>query len=296
MKRIAIVALCLLFILVSGCSHQPGFTEEMILMGSAARITVIPDSLENREAVRQVFVMLNEQDRRFSFFSAESELSQVNKAAASFPQKASRELMELIEKSLEYSRLTNGVFDVTATSLQRYGGYGSIIVHKLESTVYFQDPGTRIDLGGITVGYCLDKAAAYLSSQGIDNFLIDIGGDIIARGRNAGNKFWQVGLEDPFFSGRILRSFLLENEAVTTSGNYVKKHIIDPASGKVSKNRVMSVAVFAKTGIDADVLATTLFICGPGERANEIMRNFRGTKAIFVLERKGATEQIKINF
>jgi len=288
--------LCLSLSGLIGCSRPPaGYTEEMLLMGTTARITVVPDTPRNQDAAHKAFSLLNEYDRRFSFFSAQSELSQLNAAAATAAQKVSPDLFELIEKSLWYSGLTQGVFDVTATSLQRQSGYGSIIINKPENTVKFTDPKTKIDLGGIAVGYCIDKAASQLRGQGVENFLIDIGGDIIAYGRNADNQSWQIGLQDPFSSKVILASFPLNNEAVTTSGNYVKKHIIDPKAGTVSTSRVMSVAVFAPTCIDADALATTLFICGPGEQTQEIIRKVPGLRVVFVLDHAGRAELTEIS-
>ncbi|MDD5746523.1 MAG: FAD:protein FMN transferase [Candidatus Omnitrophica bacterium] len=264
-------------------------------MGTTARITVIPDTPENQAAVHKIFARLNEYDRRFSFFSLDSELSRLNAAAAVVPQKVSPDLLELIAESLCYSGLTRGIFDVTATSLQRQSGYGSIIIDKSEQTVGFSDPKTKIDLGGIAVGYCIDKAAAQLHRRGIENFLIDIGGDIIAFGRNAGNQSWQIGLQDPFSTKEILASFPLNNEAVTTSGNYVKKHIIDPKTGTVSgQNPALSVAVFAPRCVDADVLATALFVCGPGAQAEEIVHKVPGMRAVFVIDRGGKAEMMEI--
>jgi len=293
MKKTFFIVACLFpsLMMLSGCFRQKGYTEEMLLMGTTARITVIPDTPQNQEAVHKVFSRLNEYDRRLNFFSPDSELSRLNTAAASGPQKVSPDLLELIEESLRYSGLTRGVFDVTATSLQRQSGYGTIIINKPEHTVAFSDPRTKIDLGGIADGYCIDKAAAQLRGSGVENFLIDIGGDIIAYGRNAEDQPWQIGLQDPFSTKQILASFPLNNEAVTTSGNYVKKHIIDPKTGTVSaKNQVLSVAVFAPKCIDADVLATTLFICGPGEQAEEIVRKVPGMRAVFVMNRDGKAE------
>jgi len=287
--------LCLSLAILPGCSGQKGYTEEMLMMGTTARITVIPDTPENQAAVHKIFARLNEYDRRFSFFSPDSELSRLNAAAAAAPQKVSPDLLELIAESLRYSELTKGVFDVTATSLQRQSGYGSIIVNKPDQTVGFSDPKTKIDLGGIAVGYCIDKVAAQFHSRGIENFLIDIGGDIIAYGRNAEDKPWQIGLQDPFAQESILASFPLHDEAVTTSGNYVKKHIIDPKTGTVSgQNPVLSVAVFAPRCADADVLATVLFICGPGAQAQEIVHKVPGMRAVFVIDRGGKAEMVEI--
>ena len=235
----------ILLIVIINRPHDKLIKETIITMGTTANIDVFLKS-PNRDtvkkarlAIREAERLLNEYDAAFSYYSEDSELSQVNQAAASHPVKASETLIEVLTKALQYSAVTDGVFDVTATSLEKENGYSSIVLNKKKGTIYFKDPKTKIDLGGIVTGFAIDKVAEYFKNSGINNYLIDVGGDIYAGGLNRKGNPWQIGIRNPQSQDKIIKRIAISNQAITTSGNYIKNHIIDLKKKAVASGDVL---------------------------------------------------------
>ena len=237
---------------------------EMIVMGTVGRISIIADSSIDdsraRDLINKAFQIIKDYEGLWSNYSAQSELSSINSRAYPDQFRITTPTFEIIAKALEFSKLTDGVFDVTATSLHEPDGYDKISLGKRDSTIKFRDARTKIDLGGIATGFAIDKAVEFLNSNGVSNYLIDIGGDIYAKGKNQLSETWQIGIRNPQDQDDILQVVAIDGVAVTTSGNYVKKHIIDPASGELADSDMKSVTVIARTCTEADVLATAFFI------------------------------------
>ena len=283
---IPLVILFCIFTVFRFMPQQNVSTREMLFMGTTARVSIVSgDKAKAAEALEDAFGLMKKYEDMFSFFSPKSELTILNNNAAQKTLKVSPDLFEIINRSLEYSRLTGGVFDVTATSLQKEGGYDTIDVNAEEKSVHFNDPRTKIDLGGIADGFCIDRIRERFKALGVNNYLIDIGGDIYAGGVNEQGRPWRLGVRDPLDEQGILYRFPLTDEAVTTSGNYLRKHIVslekEPASGNT-----VSVTVAAPECIDADVYATAFFIMGP-EKTKEFIKNkAKQVQAFFILKNK----------
>ncbi|MCP4648963.1 MAG: FAD:protein FMN transferase [PVC group bacterium] len=292
---ISLVFYVLCFLSFQGCSNRPFLSRQMILMGSSAKITIVSDSSQAQEAMDEAFAILKEYDQMMSYYAENSELTMINQHAAKIPVEMSKDMFEIINRALEYSNLTDGIFDITATTLQRQSRYDTIIIRPNRGiwSVSFRDPHTKIDLGGIVVGFSIDKVVARFAELGIKDFLIDVGGDIYAKGKNAQGKNWQIGIRDPFNSKRVIKKVALVDEAVTTSGNYVKHHIIDPVSKKIVESDILSVTVFSEKCVDADVLATAFFIMGM-EKTTEFLRNNSGRKVVFVVNEDGKAKVVKM--
>jgi len=137
-------------------------------------------------------------------------------------------------------------------------------------------PGIKIDVNSIAQGYCVDVVYRYFESLGIKNFMVEIGGEVRTLGKNPKADFWRIGVDKPVegnnVAGESLQTIiLLDNQAVTTSGNYRKyfeengqkfSHIIDPHTGYPYKNNLLSVTVIAKDGLTADGYDTPLMVLG----------------------------------
>ncbi len=291
-----------LIIFRNNLTGKKAITETILVMGTTARITVIVEQPTKAKiysaykAIDEAFSLLRLYDSKLNFYSPESELAQVNRGAVYGQVKISPLMLKILEKAITYSLLTDGVFDVTATSLQKEGGYGSIVLNSKERTVYLKDKEAKIDLGGMATGLAIDKVVERFKKLQIDNYLIDVGGDIYGKGRNKAGNPWQVGVRNPLYQDKIIKKFFIKNQAVTTSGNYIKKHIIDPNSGSIADGDLLSVSVIASTCLDADVFATVFFVMGPDRAKAFISEKRNDIKALFVVDNQGELEIITYNW
>ncbi len=243
-----------------------------------------------------------------------SELSNINKAAGKSAVKISDDLFEVITKSLEVSRLTTGAFDISIGSLEKIWGniqWGrggrrpleeeirqtlSIIhdqhikVDQTQKTVFFEDPGIRLDLGGIAKGYIVDYGLECLKRKGFKNVLINAGGDIRATGTMQA-PLWRIGVQNPFEKEKLLGVSAIRNGAVVTSGTYERffevagetySHVLNPATGHPVKS-VVSVTVFADKAAYADALATALMVLGR-EEGISLLRKLPSVHGLLVEE------------
>ncbi len=196
-------------------------------------------------------------------------------------------LKKVIEKAIKISKETNGISDPTVFPLVQAWGFGpkedssspdSATINKILSCVgvnniYIdknklvkRNACTEIDLNGIAQGYSVDVVAAFLDKKGIKNYLVEIGGEIVIKGKKyPGAKKMSVGIEtpshDPMESSIMYQVVYPGNGAITTSGNYrrfhesggkIVSHLIDPRSGYPFTNELLSVTVWAKDAISAD--------------------------------------------
>ncbi|MDD5507395.1 MAG: FAD:protein FMN transferase [Bacteroidales bacterium] len=203
--------------------------------------------------------------------------------------------VDLFHKSQEVSRKTSGAFDMTVGPLVSAWGFGLENRHTMDSAnvdsilrfvgyrlvglengkVVKQDPRIRIDFNAIAQGYAVDVLAAFMESQQVRIFLIDIGGEVLARGLKPDGSKWRVGIEKPASDpsdNRQLKAILeVMDEAIATSGNYRKfyeengirySHTIDPSTGYPARNSLLSVSVRAKSCWEADAYATAFMVMG----------------------------------
>lgn len=222
------------------------------LMGTEFQITAVHTSIDSGK--KAMYYALKEVERIENFTSNyrdSTEISYVNRNAYRKPVKLSKELFGLIDRSIKYSKLFEGYFDISVGPLTNYWGFNSehpietppesTVIKKLlgsvdynfiklnyeDSTISFAKEGVLIDLGGIAKGYALDRAVEELRKRGVNDFLISGGGDIYASGRKANGRKWVVGIKDPRKNDLITASFEVENTGVLTSGDYERFRIID---------------------------------------------------------------------
>ncbi len=275
-------------------------SREMLIMGTICRISIIADkkfkTAQVENALDKAFTLLKDYERRWSFYSKDNELALINAQAAKRSVKLLPDTFEIISKSLDLARQTNGVFDITATSLHKLGGYGTIILDQNDQSVSFGNSLLKIDLGGIATGYAIDRVVELFANDNVENYLIDVGGDIYASGKNKKNKLWEIGVRNPFDQNTILYDFSLENQAVTTSGNYVKQHIIDPQTGSLADKNIASITVIADSCLEADALATAFYIFGI-EKTRTFVDNYENDiQVLFVKNVNSNSEIVKFNW
>lgn len=248
---------------------------------------------EDREAgerlVDRVFDEAVRIDELMSTYKETSEISMVNRLAYQQTVTIGAELFRLIQNALDMSVLTRGAFDITYDSVGRHYDFrerqrpDAVTIEKdrqsidyrlveldaLNSTVRFLKPGVRINLGGIAKGYVVERGAMLLRQHGIDNAVVTAGGDTRLLGDRRGRPF-MIGIQDPRDDSEVAISVPLEDEAISTSGDYERyfdedgvryHHIIQPSTGEPAGG-VHSATVFGPDGVMTDALSTSVFVMG----------------------------------
>ena len=288
-------------------------SEERVLMGTQVIVKAVGDDRQRLQtAVDAAFDEVSRLERLMSNFMPETELSRINRQAGKSPVPVSRELLWVIKRSLFFSALSEGAFDISFASVGKlwnfrtgvipdpgavkallpFVNYQKIQVDDERSTVFLPFRQMEIGLGGIGKGYAMDRAMAVLNEHGIRNAMVMAGGDTLIRGTN-GNDLWRVGLRDPDKAEGILAVLPLEDQAISTSGDYERffikdgvryHHILDTKTGYPAA-RCRSVTILAPDAITSDALSTTVFVLGP-ERGLALVERLDDVEAI-IIDRDG---------
>jgi len=243
-----------------------------------------------------------------STYRESSEISLANREAAARAVPVSAELHDLVARSLDLSVKTGGAFDITFDSVGRLYDfrerirpddaairanlpeidYRHVVLGDHPDTIRFTKPGTRINLGGIAKGYACERVIDLLRKAGVSHALANAGGDTRLLGDRLG-KPWVVGIRDPDDEKHWVTRLALDNEAISTSGDYERffdedgvryHHILDPKSGK-SASGVRSVTVIGPDATLTDGLSTSVFVLGP-ERGLALIEATKGYAAVII--------------
>ncbi len=260
------------------------------MMGTEVSVQVWHESTEDGLAViEDAFAEVERIEGLMSTYIESSEISEINRAAADAPVAVGDELIQLILRSLDISMLTRGAFDITYDSVGQYYDfrerqrpnaetieegleqidYRLVEVDRLAGTVRFLAPGVRINLGGIAKGYAVERAVSLLRSRGILHGIVTAGGDSRLLGDRRGQPF-MVGIRDPRKDDEVALTIPLEDEAISTSGDYERyfeedgqryHHIIEPATG-LPAGGVHSATIVGPDAVLTDALSTSVFVLG----------------------------------
>ena len=303
--------------------HRGAFT-----MGTIVHVSVIGGSRTHcNRAIDRVFAEFSRIDRLMSVFKPDSEISHINHQAGISEVRVDRSVVEILEVANQLSRFTDGGFDVTIEPLMELWGFRShnlpqaasrtgpsdweiaetlravghrnVIIDQNFSTVGLSHPRSRIDLGGIAVGYSLDRAAEILRAEGIESALIDHSGDLLALGSAPEGKAWEIGIADPLHPETAITNMRLTDCVLSTSGNYrnfleIKGerfgHIVDPRKG-FPADAALSTTAIAPRGVEADGLSTATFVLGPN-RSETVLSYFSNVELISIIMKDGRPELI----
>lgn len=263
------------------------------------------------DAVMAEFARL---DRLWNRFDQESEIARISRAAGREPVKVSEDTLFIIKKSMFFSELTGGAFDITVGPLiDLWGfarpekaipddaaikrvlpdvGYQGIVINEGQGTVFLRRPGMSLDLGAIAKGYATDRARAILRQHGITSALVNAGGNIYAVGKKPGGDLWNIGIQDPRKPDDYLASVQVQDVSAVTSGDYQRffeaggvryHHLLNPATGKPARTGLYAVTIISQSSTAADALSTSVFVLGK-EKGSEVLAQFAGTDAFFVEE------------
>ena len=276
--------------LITKVSHRSMATDFVVMLPShwSGHVEAVLEALESLDAI----------ESRLTIYRDDSEIAQVNRSAADQPVQLSQPTFDLLQRAIEWSRRTNGAFDVTAGPLveawgftQRSGrkpsaeqidqarhlvGYEGLQLTQADRTVRFTRPGMSINLGAIGKGDALDRLAADLRGQGIEDFLIHGGNSsVIAVGNQnpSVDSGWPIGIAHPTKSERRLGGVWLKDTALATSGSGKQffhhrgkryGHVIDPRTGYPAGD-LLALTVLMPSAADADACATGMFVMGSEE-------------------------------
>lgn len=201
--------------------------------------------------------------------------------------------LDVFNKSIEVSTRTNGAFDVTVAplinaygfgftkkanvtdamvdSLLNFVGYKMILINN--GKVVKENPNVMIDFNAIAQGYSVDVISEFLESKRVNNYLVELGGEVRAKGKKENGEPWKVGIDQPteMEGGGLQAAINLQNSAMATSGNYRKyyeengkrfAHIIDPKTGYPGNHDLLSASVIANDCMTADAYATAFMVMG----------------------------------
>ncbi len=197
----------------------------------------------------------------------------------------------VLEKSREVYEKTDGAFDPTVAplvnawgfgpdttqlpskakvdSLLRYVGFDKIVF--TQASVTKTAPGVSLNFSAIAKGYGVDVVADYLQQQGINNMMVEIGGEVVAHGTNEQGNVWRIGINNPEQPGELTSAISLDNQAIATSGDYLNyyekdgkryAHTLNPATGYPVEHTLLSASVIAKDCMTADAYATAFMVMG----------------------------------
>ncbi|MBI5509263.1 MAG: FAD:protein FMN transferase [Deltaproteobacteria bacterium] len=249
-----------------------------------------PESPATLAAIDAAFAELDRLEALLSEWKDASDISNLNRHAGQGPVKVSPELFEVLQFAYDAGVASDGAFDVTVQSLAGLWdfrwqtpkipsvtdlearltlvGFRLLTLDKEAQTVAIANPATRVGVSGLAKGYVADRMSAVLTARGFPNHLVRCGGDIYGSGRKKSGR-WTIGIRDPFATG-IYATVEIENEGISTSGNYERffirdgvryHHILDPKTGRPTTG-LASATVIAKRALFTDSWDTATFVLG----------------------------------
>jgi len=261
-------------------------------MGTRFEITLVSTQEAANQYLNAAQGEIERIERLISSWDANSQTAEINRQAGIKPVKVAKELYDLIARSIEISKITQGAFDISYAALDPVWffdgrmkavpseserlksvqniGFKDLVLNAKEQTVYLPKKGMKIGFGAIGKGYAADATKKLMKSLGVSSGIINASGDLTSWGKKPDGTDWQVGISNPENPAKVFSWFPVRDAAVATSGNYEKyvtlegkqySHIMDPRTG-IPVSGIKSVTVFAPKAELADAFATAVFIMG----------------------------------
>lgn len=273
--------------------------------------------------------VLHSVDNALSMFNEQSVITAVNSGGHQIPHSIEGDMFcEVFELASQVSADTDGAFDITVAPLVNAWGFGfkegtqpdSAAVDSIlqfvgfDKVSYWADLGERginrmdsrtmLDCSAVAKGYGVDRVAHLLRQEGVENFMVEIGGEVVTRGHNPQGQLWHIGVtkptDDPLAEGSELQTVLaVSNQAMATSGNYRNfyykdgrkyAHTIDPHTGYPVQHELLSATVLAPTCAMADAYATSFMVMGM-DKARQKLELHKDLMAYFIYVRADGSLQ-----
>lgn len=291
-------------ILILGCNR--GINNTITISGAAQgtsyHITYVGGQHSNyRESFDSI---LKKIDLSLSTYDPRSIISKMNRNDTTV--KADEYFSDVFKKSIEVSEKTKGLFDVTVAPIINAYGFGfkkrekitTVLIDSLLRFVGYKKvrlvnnrlvkdiPEVMLDFNAIAQGYTVDVLASFLESKGINNYMVEVGGELRAKGTKLNDSSWTVGIEQPIESltqdASLFAEIKIRDKSLATSGNYNKfyvedgkkyAHIIDPFTGYPAKHNLLSTTVIADDCMTADAYATSFMVMGLEKSKQFLLEN-----------------------
>jgi FAD:protein FMN transferase len=323
MSRAFLSAILLWTTLAAGRAASPPGTlyhYEASRMSMACLFVIDAYAIDERAlspSVALAFDEIDRIDRLMSHYKPASPLSQLNREAGHQEVAVDPELFGFIKDSLEYSRDSDGAFDITVGPLMKAWGFfrgegrlpderdlavarrlvgaRHVVLDAEKHTIRFDAEGVELDLGGIAKGYAVDRAVEILRTRQVNAALVSAGGSTVyGLGAPPGRDAWEVAIQDPADARKAAHVVNLRNRSLSIAGSSEKSfvadgvrysHIMDPRTGRPVQG-ILTVAVLTKTGTEGDALDDALFVLGP-EKSRAYVKRRSDVGALFFLPAAG---------
>jgi thiamine biosynthesis lipoprotein len=285
--------------MVSACSKVPeSLSLSGATMGTTYHITIVIAPNASRPNLDKLQKNIDEKllkiNQLMSTYLPDSEISLFNQLSVGEWYPVSTETLDVLNYSVSLSKLSDGKFDITVSPLITLWGFGakgeqafpsdkaiaqekakvgwkSLVIDNTKRQIKKQKP-LSLNLSAVAKGYGVDYIAELLEKKGIENYLVEIGGEIRVKGKNQQQLLWKIGVESPsFLQSGAQKVISIDGQSVATSGDYRNffekdgirySHTIDPETGKPVIHNIASLTVIADTAMEADGLATALMVMG----------------------------------
>jgi FAD:protein FMN transferase len=311
-----ITALAFPLLMAACAAPKPMERTEYQLLGTTCMIRLYAGG--STRALDAAFARLKEIEDHMTITRDASEVMAVNDAAGIRPVRVTPDVLEVVKRGLEYSRMGDGAFDVTVAPLVKLWGIGTaephvpspaqikaaraligwrdLAVDEQASTVYLKRKGMSLDLGSIAKGYAADEAVRVLRSRGVRTALVDLGGNVLVTGVKPDGSRWRIGIQNPEDArGAKIGYVDITAGSVTTAGTYERYfdrdgkryfHILDARTGYPAWNGLTAVAVIAPDSISADGLDTLIFTLGLDAGRRFVAERAGVIDAVFITEQR----------
>lgn len=310
MKRFIILLFSVFFL--CGCQKKL-ISQTDFVLDTVVKIMVYDTDKtdkEKEEIISEAISLCRDYEKVFSKTIASSDVGRINNNPKE-GEEVSWDTVRLVEKSLYYSDLTGGRFDITIAPVTELWDFksgeanvprdediqaalelvGYENVSAYGNRVVIDKEGAKIDFGGIAKGYIADKVAEFLKEKGVKAAIIDLGGNITCVGKNTNGNMFKVGVQKPFSdTGELAAVIECEDISVVTSGIYqryfekdgkIYHHILDTSTGYPVDNELNSVTIITKNAADADALSTSCLILGLDEGL-KLIESTEDCEAVFI--------------
>ena len=290
---ISIIYMLFASAMLSNCSTKSAFIENS---GSVfgTYYSIVYESQKNyNDAFDSIFMQIN---NAVSSYQLHSEISRFN--TQGFLNNPSPILLEQLKSAAYYHQITNGAFEPTLLPLIEVWGFGLKKRTKVEGAtidsllplisftknisfnkkvIKANKPGVQLSLTSMGEGYTLNKIASFLDHKGIENYKVELGGEVKCKGKNEHNEVWRIGISNPLYDlekspEELTEIIILNNNSLSTSGSYrkfyidehgrKKTHIIDPKTGYPVTHNLLSVSIKCPDAEKADALSTACMVMG----------------------------------
>jgi thiamine biosynthesis lipoprotein len=324
-KRSSFILLLFYFV---GCeAPQPLSGWSGMTMGTTYQVKIAQVRLSDNQlqTIRsKVDSALKEVNRQMSTYDPGSEISRFNKYDKTTAFEVSAEFGKVVKKAIQVYQSSDKAFDITVAPLINLWGFGSeghritpptkkeigsmlknIGSQHLETVndrwLIKNKPQLQLDLGAIAKGYGVDVVSSQLLKSGLTNFMVEIGGEVYARGEKTGGDLWRIGIDTPMLAsmpGQELQAILaLKDVAIATSGDYrnyfeydgkIFSHTINPKTGYPVDHDLASVTVIAQNCMEADALATAIMVMGK-DKGIKYIESTKNAEAYFIVRKDKET-------